>query len=250
MISSIYNSIVDKKTKKEKQFSVLIDPENIESKKLISLIRQSEKAGVDYFFVGGSLVTSTHLDDCILRIKENSVIPVVLFPGNPLQLSTHADGLLFLSLISGRNPEMLIGNHVIVAPFLKRSQLEIIPTGYMLIDGGKPTAVTYMSNTTPIPSDKNEIAVSTAIAGELLGLKLIYMDAGSGAKNPVSADMITAVRKNVNLPIIIGGGIQTPKEAHCALDAGADIVVVGNALENNTSILESISDAVHSFVLG
>ena len=158
-----------------------------------------------------------------------------------MQLSNQADGILLLSLISGRNPEMLIGNHVVSAPFLKKSTLEIIPTGYMLIESGKITSASYMSNTVPIPNDKNDIAVSTATAGEMLGLKMIYMDAGSGAKTSVPNEMIQAVASSINIPLIIGGGIKTEKEIKEKFEAGADIIVVGNALEENPTFVYSIS---------
>jgi phosphoglycerol geranylgeranyltransferase len=186
------------------------------------------------------------LDFCIEEIKKISTIPTVLFPGDISQISNKADAFLYLSLISGRNAEFLIGKHVIAAPILKRSSLEIIPTGYMLIDGGSPTTALYISNTTPIPNNRPEIAVCTAMAGELLGLKLIYMDAGSGADRPVSAAMIAAVSKNIEVPLIIGGGIQTPEKAAANVRAGADVVVVGNAFEKNPSLILEMAAAVHA----
>ena len=170
---------------------------------------------------------------------------MVLFPGNSSQLSYKADGILFLSLISGRNPDLLIGRHVISAPFLKMSPLEVISTGYMLVDGGVPTTVLYMSNTQPIPATKDDVAVCTAMAGELLGLKLIYMDAGSGAKNAISESMISAVRGAIAVPLIVGGGISTPEKARLNVLAGADVVVVGNAIEKDPQLVLSIADAVH-----
>jgi len=163
-----------------------------------------------------------------------------------LQISKNADGILLLSLISGRNPELLIGKQVIAAPILKASNLDILPTGYILIDGGKPTAVSYMSNTNPIPFDKDDIAMCTAMAGEMLGLKLIYMDAGSGALNAISEKMIKKVSSNISIPLIIGGGINTPQKAILACKAGADIIVVGNAIEKDSSLIKKIGKAVHS----
>jgi putative glycerol-1-phosphate prenyltransferase len=162
-------------------------------------------------------------------------------------LSYRADGILFLSLISGRNAELLIGNHVIASPYLKVSPLEILPTGYMLIDGGIPTTVSYMSNTRPIPSNKEDIAVCTAIAGELLGLKLMFMDAGSGAQTPVSEDMIEAVSGAISIPLIVGGGISSPEKALANLEAGADVIVVGNAIEENPQLIMDIGKAIHGF---
>ncbi|MGA3013332.1 MAG: geranylgeranylglyceryl/heptaprenylglyceryl phosphate synthase, partial [Bacteroidales bacterium] len=169
-----------------------------------------------------------------------------LFPGNQLMLPENADGLLLLSLISGRNAELLIGKHVLTAPYLKNCGIEILPTGYMLIENGHSTAVSYMSNTTPIPANQNDIAMCTAVAGELLGLQLIYMDAGSGAENPVRIPMIQKVRQNISVPLIIGGGIRNAEQAMNAANAGADVIVVGNAIEKQPSIINRLSEAIHS----
>lgn len=240
-----YNLIAGKKGRKGKKFAVLIDPEKIDKKKLTNLVEIAAKCGVDFFFVGGSLLTNDTVDITIKTIKHHCEIPVILFPGNTMQINKNADALFLLSLISGRNPEMLIGKHVIAAPYLKASKLEIIPTGYMLIESGKPTAALYMSNSTPIPADKYDIAVCTAMAGEMLGLKLIYLDAGSGAIITVPEMMISKVKESINIPLIAGGGIRTPAKAHDMCTAGADIVVVGNAIEGNISLVENIADAVH-----
>jgi phosphoglycerol geranylgeranyltransferase len=242
---NIYKTITSIKGKKSKKFAVLIDPDKTDRKKLITLIDIASKCGVDFFFVGGSLLTNDTLDLTIKVIKGNCTIPVILFPGNTLQINKNADALLLLSLISGRNPEMLIGKHVIAAPYLKASKLEIIPTGYMLVESGKPTAALYMSNSTPIPSDKYDIAVCTAMAGEMLGLKLIYLDAGSGAIISISEKMIAMVKEKISVPLIVGGGIRTPAKAHDVCHAGADLVVVGNAIEENSRLIENIADAVH-----
>jgi putative glycerol-1-phosphate prenyltransferase len=244
---NIYQSITDKKNKGQKQFAVLIDPDKPSEKELLQVAELSKTANVDYFFVGGSLLTNNHLENCILLLKNSTDIPVILFPGNNLQICSHADAIFLLSLISGRNAEMLIGKHVIAAPYLKESKLEIIPTGYLLIDSGKPTTVSYMSNTIPIPSDKGDIAACTAMAGEMLGLKLIYMDAGSGALNPISAKMIEQVRKHTTSPIVTGGGIKTPEKAIENFNAGADIIVVGNAIEKSVNLIKEIGDAVREF---
>jgi phosphoglycerol geranylgeranyltransferase len=242
---SIYKTIINNKNKGKKQFALLIDPDKIEVPKLKLLLENSQKALVDYFFVGGSFLTNSDFSGCIRFIKDYSSIPVVIFPGTNLQISEDADAILFLSLISGRNPEMLIGNHVIAAPYLKRSSLEIISTGYMLIDSGKSTTASYMSNSSPIPHDKNDIALYTAIAGEMLGMKLIYLDAGSGAINPVSADMIKTVSKDISIPLLAGGGIKTPQQAANSCKAGADIIVVGNAIEKDIKLITSIANAIH-----
>lgn len=243
----LYKELLSAKQKGEKKFVVLIDPDKVRMGKIQSVLEKAVEAGVDYFFIGGSLIVNDMLDNVLTSIKEACNIPMILFPGNSFQLSYKADALLFLSLISGRNAELLIGKHVITAPFLKMSPLEIISTGYMLVDGGVPTTVTYMSNTSPIPSGKDDIALCTAIAGELLGLKMIYMDAGSGAKNPVPSSMISAVSNAVNIPLIVGGGIRTPEKVKENIKAGADVIVVGNAIEKNPALIHEMANAVHAF---
>ena len=244
MVKKNYDNIVKNKEKKKKLFAVLIDPDKFES---IDVITKSESAGVDFIMVGGSILSDGSFENCIKSIKKNTSIPIVIFPGNHLQISKNADSILLLSLISGRNPDLLIGKHVIAAPLIKASHLEILSTGYMLIESGRQTAASYISNTTPIPSDKNDIAVCTAMAGEQLGFKLIYMDAGSGAQNTIPIEMIKKVSKNISIPLIIGGGIDSPKKALLACKAGADIIVVGNAIEKNTSLNGSIAKTIHSF---
>lgn len=243
--NQIYANWQKAKKANSKEFSVLIDPDKIRLKDVDQIVKLAEEAVVDSFFIGGSLVVNDALDDIIMSIKKQCNIPVVLFPGSSRQLSYKADGLLFLSLISGRNPELLIGKHVETAPFLKISPIEIISTGYILVDGGVPTSVSYMSNTQPIPANKDSIAVCTAMAGEMLGLKLIYMDAGSGAENPISTSMIAAVSMATDIPLIVGGGIRTPEKASANVKAGADIIVVGNAIEKDTSLILELAAAVH-----
>lgn len=233
--------------KGNKLFAVLIDPDKMRINKLEKIIELCNLAKIDFIFIGGSLLTNNIFDKCIYTIKKNSTIPVVIFPGSLIQINDKADAILFLSLISGRNAEMLIGKHVMAAPLLKKSNIEVIPTGYMLIESGKLTSVTYMSNTQPIPHDKDNIATSTAMAGEMLGLKTIFMDAGSGAFNPISHKMINSVSKVINVPLIVGGGINTPEKAYDNCMAGADVIVVGNAIESDTTLINEISDAVHSY---
>jgi putative glycerol-1-phosphate prenyltransferase len=240
----LHNQLVGKKRTGKKSFTVLIDPDKADHAGIEQLISLATEAQVDYFFVGGSLVISSHLDDYIRQIKTSCDIPV-LFPGSPSQVSRYADALLYLSLISGRNPELLIGQHVISAPAVKNSGLEIIPTGYMVIDGGTPTTVSYISNAAPLPYDKNDIAMCTAMAGEMLGMKLIYMDAGSGAQRAIQENMIEQVSKHIEIPLIIGGGITSPEKAYLNCKAGADMIVVGNAIEKDVSLIKEISDAVH-----
>ena len=242
----IYNSIIKNKKANKKSFALLIDPDKQNNDEIINIVEKAKKAKVDYFFVGGSLLTNYNLDSCLKVLKKNSNIPIILFPGNAMQINDKADAILFLSLISGRNPEMLIGKQVITAPLLKRSSLEILPTGYMLIDSGKQTTASYMSDTTPIPAEKNSVASCTAMAGEMLGLKIIFMDGGSGAKNPISNEMISEVSKSVDVPIIIGGGISSGEKAIANCKSGADIIVVGDAIEKDQNLILEISNAVHN----
>jgi putative glycerol-1-phosphate prenyltransferase len=230
-----------------KAFAVLLDPDKVELSSFPSMLAESMRYGVDFFFVGGSLITRYASDEIIAAIRRHTNIPAILFPGNSLHIEPSADAILLLSLISGRNPELLIGQHVIAAPLLKKSNLEILPTGYMLIESGRATTVSYISNTTPIPHDKPSVAACTAMAGELLGLQIMYLDAGSGAQKPVSAEMIAAVRKSVDTPIIVGGGINTTQKAQAALEAGADVIVVGNGIEQNPDLLPEIAQIVKAF---
>ncbi len=245
--TSVYQSILDAKSKGRKQIAVLIDPDKSAAVHLARLLELTAQAKVDFFFVGGSLILRDQLDDCLTYLKAHTNTPCILFPGSVLQINPKADSILLLVLISGRNPEFLIGQQVIAAPYLKESKLETIATGYMLIEGGNPTTVSYISNTTPIPHDKPDIAACTAMAGEMLGLKVIYMDAGSGAATPVSETMIQMVRQTIDIPLIIGGGIRTPEKAYANLKAGADVIVIGNALEKDPAQIIDIAAAVHSF---
>ena len=246
MKMNVYQSLLEKKRNGQKSFAILIDPDKIITASLNQLIDLAIEAKADYFLVGGSLVVSDNLDACIGTIKQQCSTPVILFPGSPSQISKHADALLYLSLISGRNADLLIGQHVISAPFVKKSGLEIISTGYMVIDGGAPTTVSYISNATPIPADKADIALCTAMAGEMLGKKIIYMDAGSGAKKPISEEMIALVASNIEVPLVVGGGIRDAEKAYLNCKAGADVIVVGNAIEKDSSLIKEIAAAIHS----
>lgn len=244
----ILDSLKERHRIGKKSIAVLVDPDKADDpSRLNHLINLASENCIDFFFVGGSLITTTNLSEVVNQIKQQVSIPVVLFPGNSMQLDPGADAILFLSLISGRNPDLLIGQHVIAAPILKNNKIEVMPTGYMLINSGKITSVAYISNTTPIPEDKYSLAACTALAGEMLGLQLIYLDAGSGAEREINAKMINAVRKAVNTPLIIGGGINTSAKAIAALEAGADMIVIGNALEKNPDILIEISDRVYDW---
>lgn len=246
MKHKLYQQIQERKATGKKSFAVLVDPDKVNEATTEQLVSLALDAKIDYFFVGGSLVISNNLDECIRQIKVSCSIPVVIFPGSHSQISRYADALLYLSLISGRNPELLIGQHVISAPAVKQSGLEVMPTGYMVVDGGAPTTVSYISNATPLPSDKAEIAMCTAMAGEMLGMKIIYMDAGSGARRPVSETMIEQVSSSIQVPLIVGGGITDPEKAYLNCKAGADIIVVGNAIEKDESLIMEMASAVHS----
>lgn len=240
MPKKLYNLLLDNKIQANKSFAILIDPDKATESHLGDVVRLSELYGVDYFFVGGSLITLQNFENTLTYLKKKSSIPVIIFPGSNLHIVEQADGLLLLSLISGRNSDFLIGQHVVAAPKLKSSHLEILPTGYLLIDGGRITTVSYISNTTPIPNDKPEIAAATALAGEMLGLKLIYLDSGSGAMNAVSAATISLVSNWVKCPIIVGGGIKSAQNATDAWKAGADVIVIGNAIEKDIDLIEKI----------
>lgn len=246
MKNKLYQHFLKNKQQGQKSLAVLIDPDKVDNYKIEKLVTLAVDSKVDYLLVGGSLIISSNLDECIQQIKSLCHIPVILFPGSTAQVSKYADALLYLSLVSGRNPELLIGQHVVSAPFVRKSGLEIMPTGYMVIDGGAPTTVSYISNATPIPSDKNEIALCTAMASEMLGMKLIYMDAGSGAKRPITESMIEMVASHIEVPLIIGGGITYPEKAYLNCKAGADVIVIGNAIEKDPSLIKEMATAIHS----
>jgi len=242
MISDfIYTSVSNNK----KLFALLIDPDKHNNHTLKALINNAKKTKVDLIFVGGSLLNND-ISTTVENIKNNTQIPVLLFPGNLLQITDKADGILLLSLISGRNPDLLIGNHVLAAAHIKRSKLEVLPTGYILVEGGKSTSVEYMSNTKPIPSSKTDIAIATAMAGEMLGLKYIYLEAGSGANNSVNIEMIEKVKKSIKIPLIVGGGLKTKEDISSAIKYGADIVVVGTMAETSPDLLPELVNVCHN----
>jgi phosphoglycerol geranylgeranyltransferase len=228
-------------------YLLLVDPDKIDKTNFPDFIREATTAGVDAFLVGGSLMLSDEFEKTITLIKENTKAPVIIFPGGISQVSPIADAILFLLLISGRNPDHLIGNQVIAAPIIKRMGLEAISTGYMLIDGGNVTSAEFMSNTKPIPREKTDIAVAHALAAELIGLKMLYLEAGSGAKQSVPDDMIKKVTQYCSLPVIVGGGIRTPEEARNKMKAGASFVVTGTVIEQNSNdkIIKNFARAIH-----
>jgi len=245
-MSTVLQMLDRSRAEGRKLLAVLIDPDQAQdAERLERTIQNACMAKADLLFVGGSLLMTDAFDACVKRVKELSDRPVVLFPGSPAQLSAHADAVLFLSLISGRNAELLIGHHVTAAPRVKALGIEAIPTGYMLVDGGRATTAHYVSQTSPIPHDKPGIAACTALAGELLGMRTMYMDTGSGAKKTVSAEMTAAVRASVSCPIIVGGGIRDAAAARLLCDAGADVIVVGTAVEEDPETVFALSEAVH-----
>lgn len=241
---SLLKQLQELRLNNKKGLAVLIDPDCCDN--LITLVEIANTNHVTTFFVGGSLLTSDSLEETLNTIKKHSSIPCYIFPGNTNQISNQADGILFLSLISGRNPDYLIGQHVTAAPLLKQTNIDVLPTGYMLIDGGKPTSVSYMSNTNPIPYDKPNIAGATALAGEYLGLQTIYMEAGSGAQNCISEQMVSSVKNQISIPLIIGGGIKNINTANAILNAGADLIVVGNHLEKKPEFIKELMDLIKS----
>jgi putative glycerol-1-phosphate prenyltransferase len=248
MQKKILNDITQRKSKSSKALAVLIDPDDVvEESALIQCLNRCIENAVDYIFVGGSLVNSNDIHEVVGFIKSYTQIPCVLFPGNAIQIAPEADAILFLSLISGRNPELLIGQHVVAAPVLKRSNLEIIPTGYMLVNSGKATSASYMSNSQPLPNDKPGLAASTALAGEMLGMKLMYLDAGSGADEPIDQKIIRAVRNNVSVPVIVGGGLNSRQKIKRAFEAGADLVVIGNGVQKNLDLMTEACEVVQMF---
>jgi putative glycerol-1-phosphate prenyltransferase len=241
-----YASLLENIRQKGTLLAVLIDPDDTNEEKTQHIVSQSVESGVDLFLIGGSLITNNNLREISKIIKSNSDIPLLIFPGGISQVHPEADALLFLSLISGRNPDFLIGQQVLAAPHIKRLGIEAIPTGYMLIDGGRQTTANYISNTMPIPHDKKDIAATTALAGELMGHKLIYMDAGSGAARTISPEMIKEVKRHIQIPLIIGGGIKSEETLKPILKARPDIIVIGNVLEKQPGLIKNFASLVHT----
>jgi putative glycerol-1-phosphate prenyltransferase len=228
-------------------YLVLIDPDKWELKQLPEIAASASENGADAILIGGSLLMRSSFDDMVKTIKAAASVPCIIFPGSTIQISRHADAILFLSLISGRNADFLIGVQVLAAPVLRLLGIETIPTGYMLIESGRVTSAEFMSNSRPIPRDKNDIAQATALAAEYLGMRLVYLEAGSGADLPVTPEMVAAVSSFVSVPVIVGGGIRTPEEAEKRVQAGAAFVVTGNVLEKNTNrqLIREFAEAIH-----
>jgi phosphoglycerol geranylgeranyltransferase len=233
-MKNIYQQILNSKAKDEKLLAILLDPDKLVVKNLSHLILKINQSPATHIFVGGSSFDGTHLDELITELKFKINLPFLLFPGNPSQISDKADGILFLTLLSGRNPDYLIEHQVNAVPILKKTNLEVISTGYILIESGNETAVERVSKTKPLDRNNHEYALQTAQAGAFIGNKLIYLEAGSGAQKSVPNEMISMVSKNINIPLIVGGGIRSKAEIEKAYKAGADLVVIGTAFENDS----------------
>jgi phosphoglycerol geranylgeranyltransferase len=243
---SVYEALLNVRDQKGAGFLVLLDPDRMNVSDIVDLARKSEQGGADGFLVGSSLLLSTRFDEAVKEIKAHVKVPVTIFPGNANQVSRHADAILFLSLISGRNPHLLIGEQVKAAPAIKEFGLEPIPTGYMLIESGAPTSVQFMSDTQPIPRNKPDIAKAHALAAEYLGMKMVFLEAGSGAESPVPDNIIREVKEFISIPIIVGGGIKDPDIAQSKVKSGASFVVIGNFLEEDDSLIREFAEAIHT----
>ncbi|MEP7093021.1 MAG: geranylgeranylglyceryl/heptaprenylglyceryl phosphate synthase [Flavobacterium sp.] len=238
-IANIYQQIIQAKIDGQKLLAILLDPDKIVWENLDHLLLQINQSPATHIFVGGSIVRTTILEDLMTALKQKTNLPVIIFPGDPSQISAHADAILFLSLLSGRNADYLIEYQVQAAPILKKTNLEVISTGYILIESGNETAVARVSKTQPLDRQDLNLVLATAQAGEMLGNKLVYLEAGSGAKQSVPLEMIQLIAQNIEIPIIVGGGIADLKGIQQAYNAGADLVVIGTAFENNNHFFES-----------
>jgi putative glycerol-1-phosphate prenyltransferase len=240
---NVYKKIQENIALGKKQLAVLLDPDKLELNELfLKQIHLFESNNIDFFFVGGSIVEESHFENTIEFLSKHSKTPIILFPGAHYQIHKEADAVLFLSLISGRNPEYLIGQQVKASKSIEQIQLETIATGYILVDGGRMSTTAYVTQTQAIPRNEIDICVSTALAAKLMGMQAIYLEAGSGAHFSVPTNMIRAVKKEVKLPLIVGGGIRSKEDAQTIFDAGADIIVIGNALEKNPELIGEICD--------
>lgn len=244
---SIYNHLLNTIQLKGAAYLILLDPDKLPALRLPGFLKHCEKSGVDGFLIGGSLMMSNNFESFIKVVKENSELPAIIFPGGVNQVSPVADAILFLSVVSGRNADHLIGKHVIAAPLIKKAGIEPISTGYILVESGQTTTAVYMSGSMPVPRNKPEIAAATALASEYLGMKLIYLEAGSGAIESVPDEMVKAVSDVCKIPVIVGGGIKTPQAARNKVENGAGIIVTGNFFENenNWDMIRDFANAVH-----
>ncbi|MFQ6116288.1 MAG: geranylgeranylglyceryl/heptaprenylglyceryl phosphate synthase [bacterium] len=244
---TVYEKLLQIKRDKGAGYLVLIDPDRLATEEILRRVGLMAELGVDALLIGGSLLFTSDFNALVKGVKEKAKVPTIIFPGSTKQISRHADAIFFLSLVSGRNPTYLIGEQVVAAPIIKDMGIEPIPTGYILIESGKKTTVEFMSNTQPIPRDKPEIVKAHALAAQYLGMKLVYLEGGSGAKHSVPEEVIRAVCDYVSIPIVVGGGIKTPEVAHKKVQAGASFVVIGTALERekNIHLMQDFSDAIH-----
>ena len=246
MKKNVLNYLLSVKKKKGAGYIVLIDPDKNSENNLEEKISKINNSGVDAIFVGGSLILDNNCEKRVELIKSISKVPVIFFPGGISQLNKHYDAMLFMSILSGRNSHYLIGEQVIAAPIVKDLGIEVIPTGYLLVDGGNNSSVQFMSGSNPIPIEKPDILIAHALAAQYLGKKLVYLESGSGAKYSIPNNLLKAVTKYIDVPIIVGGGIKTPKSANEKVVAGASFVVIGSILEgNNTNIINEFADAIH-----
>ena len=243
----IYDYLLNTISTKGAAYLVLLDPDKLAEDKISPFLRHCEKCGVDGFLVGGSLITNGDFEHFLERVKETTNLPAIIFPGGIEQVSEIADAILYISLVSGRNPDHLIGKQVLAAPIIRKKNLEPISTGYMIIESGALTTAQYFSSSLPIPRNKPDIAAATALAAEYLGMKLVYLEAGSGADMPVPLNMVKAVAEYCTVPIIVGGGIRNPQIAREMVENGANIIVTGNffEFEENWNLIKNFSEAVH-----
>ncbi|OQY74179.1 MAG: geranylgeranylglyceryl/heptaprenylglyceryl phosphate synthase [Ignavibacteriales bacterium UTCHB2] len=243
----IYNQLLNTIKEKGAAYLILLDPDKLSEDRLGVFLKHCEKSGVDGFLVGGSLMINGNFKSFVEKVKINTNLPVIIFPGSITQVSSFADAILFLSVVSGRNPEHLIGKHVLAAPSIKKSGIEPISTAYILVESGSTTTAVYMSGSLPVPRNKPEIAAATALAGEYLGMKFIYLEAGSGADNSIPNEMIKAVTSQCSIPVIVGGGIRSPKTAKEKVENGASIIVTGNYFENenNWDLIKDFASSIH-----
>lgn len=246
-MKSVYKKIQENVQKEQKMLGVLIDPDKCNMRKLSDVLNLCRLHKVDFILVGGSLLMQNRFEEVIIALKKQKEIPIIIFPGNGFQVSSKADAILFTSLLSGRNPEYLIGQQMQAAPHIREANIESIGTAYLLIESGSPTSVSYISNTQAIPANKSDIAVATAMAAEMMGMQMIYLEAGSGAKNPVNDDMIRQVKKHIKLPLICGGGINDIETALSKYNAGADIIVIGNGAEKDVNLIGEIAQVRKRF---
>lgn len=247
MKNKVYNYLLNIIAEKGAGYFVLIDPDKKNDANIVDFVEAANFSGVDALLVGGSLMMDSKNNARVKLIKQNANMPIIFFPGGVQQLNSHYDAMFFMSILSGRNPHYLIGEQVIAAPIVKDIGIETIPMGYLLIEGGNTTTVEFISNTKPIPLSRPEITVAHSLAAQYLGKKLVYLEAGSGAKYPVAPETIAAVKKSIGIPIIVGGGIKTPQDAKDRVEAGADFIVTGTITEEkgNLGLMKEFAEAIH-----